>query len=321
MRELVLNHASVATSDLETATLWLKQLAISLMSLKRRGIGKSELRMARHLFEIKCTDSATMYDALLTLRNIGARDEYLYLCRMSSKAPLLESVGEGVMDRFTRCEATGVEAATMSPEDGAPLLYCAIADGIAVGFPSDPVWEQDQIKVYFEELSTDGDELGEVSETIDNLTRLEHAETISERHIADMRDVSNFGELWERRTEIFPNLCFGPDVRRHLTRINHSALSSVLKRLSGLDDWVKDWRASDSMPSQWPSKTTDESTSVYQDASLRERRRFASQKGSSKLFMRHSRFGDGRIHFRVDTNSREIEIGYIGTKLPTRDFR
>ena len=101
MRELVLNHASVTASDLETATLWLKQLAISLMSLKRRGIGKSELRMAHHLFEIKCTDSATMYDALLTLRNIGARDEYLYLCRMSSKAPLLESVGEGVMDRFT----------------------------------------------------------------------------------------------------------------------------------------------------------------------------------------------------------------------------
>ena len=123
MRELVLNHASVATSDLESATTWLKQLAIGMASLNRLGIGKSELRMSRYPYEIQCTDVTSLHDLMFYLRNSGARDEYQYLSRLSSKAPLLESVSEDVEDKFTRCEATGVAAKQLSPEDGAPLLY------------------------------------------------------------------------------------------------------------------------------------------------------------------------------------------------------
>ena len=315
---MVLNHASVATSNLETATTWLKQLAIGMASLNRLGIGKSELRMGRHLHEIECTDDATMYDVMFSLRRSGARDEYRYLSRLSSKAPLLESVSEEVKDKFTRCEVTGLDARGLSPEDGAPLLYCAIADGIAVGFPSDPVWEQDQIDVYFEELQPDGDELGEAAESIDNLTRPEHAEAISERHRANMRDVSYFGELWERRREIFPYLKFGLDVEGQLGQINPSASSAIVKKLSILDRDAKKWRESNTAMPEWSCRVRPESNSVRNNPSLIEARRFRSCNGNSEIFEWHANFGDDRIHLRFDAETKEVEIGYIGEHLPLR---
>lgn len=316
MRELVLNHASVATSDLETATIWLKQLAIGMASLNRLGIGKSELRMGRHLHEIECTDRATMYDVMFSLRKSGARDEYQYLSRLSSKAPLLESVSEDVEDKFTRCEVTGLDARGLSPEDGAPLLYCAIADGIAVGFPSEPVWEQDQIDVYFEELSPDGDELEEASETVDNLTHPEHAAAIAQRHLANMRGVSNFTEFWERRAETFPYLQFGPDVESQLGRINLSALSAVIKKLSMLNDDATKWRTADNAIPEWSCRVRPESNRVRNNPSLIETRRFRSSNGSSEIFEWHADFGYDRIHLRFDARTKKVEIGYIGEHLP-----
>ena len=316
VRELVLNHASVATSDLESATIWLKQLAIGMASLNRLGIGKSGLRMSRYPYEIQCTDVISLYDLMFYLRNSGARDEYQYLSRLSSKAPLLESVSADVEDKFTRCEVTGLDGRGLSPEDGAPFLYCAIADGIAVGFPSEPVWEQDQIDVYFEELSPDGDELGEAAESIDNLTRPEHADAISERHRANMRDVSNFGELWARRSEIFPNLLFGPDVKSQLERINPSTLSAITKKLSMLDGDTAKWRTADTAIPEWSCRVRPESNSVRNNPSLIEARRFRSRSGNSEIFEWHADFGYDRIHLRFDAKRREVEVGYIGPHLP-----
>ena len=316
MRELVLNHASIATSDLESATTWLKQLAIGMASLNRLGIGKSELRMSRYPYEIQCTDVTSLHDLMFFLRNSGARDEYQYLSRLSSKSPLLESVSEDVEDKFTRCEVRGLDARALSPEDGAPLLYCAIADGIAIGFPSDPVWEQDQIDVYFEELSLDGNELGEVDETIDNLTRAEHAETISERHRANMRDLSNLAELWERRSEIFPHLKFGLDVESQLGQINPSAVSAVTKKLSMLDGDSAKWRTTDTTMPQWSCRVRPESNSVRNNPSLIEARRFRSRNGNREIFEWHADFGYNRIHLRFDAQTKEVEIGYIGEHLP-----
>ena len=162
---------------------------------------------------------------ILELQVGGARDEYLFLVRLSAKVPLLSDVGQNVADRFQSCEAK-----TLPPKAGEPLVLCAITDGIAVGFPSDPIWDQNQVTVSFDELLPDGN-IGVASETIDNLTRSAHALPICERHRADLRQFANSAELWESREEAFPNLVFGPDVERNLTALDSGTLSIVVKRL------------------------------------------------------------------------------------------
>ena len=192
---------------------------------------------------------------------------------------------------------------------------CAITDGIAVGFPSNG-WDRDQLTVRFNELSDD-DIILEASETIDNLTRIAHARSICERHRDVLRQCKNFAELWENRTIAFPHLVFGPDVE-----VNAADLQTVINKLTSLDDTAAKWRDIGGAVPPWMSKVTPESGSVMNNEKLREARRFRSHHGTRELFEWHARFGSGgRIHLRFDPRTFEVEIGYIGKKLPTKLFR
>lgn len=193
------------------------------------------------------------------------------------------------------------------------LVLGTITDGIAVGFPSDPVWDCDQLTIHFDELLPD-ERIGEASEIIDNLTRSAHVQPICGRHRAGLRDqFTTAAALWNGKEQAFPNLIFGPEVEGHLSSLND--LQVVVKRLASLNESASEWRGGP-MPT-WKSKVTPESQSVMDDPRLREARRFRSHRGTRELFEWHARFGSrGRIHLRFDPRSLEVEIGYIGPHLP-----
>ena len=318
MREMVLNHASLVADNRYVATEWLIGLSKGISAIRSDGIVTSPMRAGKYFYEIQCTADAKVLDLIIEMLSTPSTEEAQLLMELDSKslALPLNDANQDVTDEDTELRLMMPFDPPLSMADGTSLLYCAIADGIAVGFPSDPVWEQDQIDVYFEELSTDGGELGEVSETIDNLTRLDHAVAIVERHRTNMRDVSTFGELWDLRGEMFPNLLFGFDVEGQLGRINPSALSAVTKKLSMLDGDAGKWRTSDTAMPEWSCRVRSESTSVRNNPSLIEARRFRSCNGNREIFEWHADFGYDRIHFRFDAQTKEVEIGYIGEHLP-----
>lgn len=311
MREIVLNHVSLASSDRHTAVEWLKDMTVGMAQLVDENIAERSLRSCQSLYEIFCLPKWSLGDAILELQRGGARDEFLFLVRLSTKVPLLSDVGQDVADRFRSCEAK-----MLPPKDGEPLVLCAITDGIAVGFPSDPIWDQDQITINFNELLPD-ESIQEASETIDNLTHFDHALPICERHRANLRQFANSAALWESREEAFPNLVFGPGVERNLTTLNRSTLPTVVKRLVSLDESANEWRITgDAMPT-WKCHVTPESQRVRNNPNLLNARRFKSHLGTQELFEWHARFGsNGRIHLRFDPGSYEVEIGYIGRHLP-----
>ena len=311
MREMVLNHASLDSPDQYTAVDWLKDVTVGMAQLVDENIAERSLRSSQSLSEIFCLPEWSLWDAILELQVGGARDEYLFLVRLSAKVPLLSDVGQNVADRFQSCEAK-----TLPPKAGEPLVLCAITDGIAVGFPSDPIWDQNQVTVSFDELLPDGN-IGVASETIDNLTRSAHALPICERHRADLRQFANSAELWESREEAFPNLVFGPDVERNLTALDSGTLSIVVKRLVSLDESASEWRVTGGTMPTWKCHVTPESPRVRDNPKLLDARRFKSHHGTQELFEWHARFGNsGRIHLRFDPSSYEVEIGYIGPHLP-----
>ena len=303
MREMVLNHASIQASDRYSAVDWLKDVTSGMSLLILHKVTESTLRMSRPLHEIHCMPALPLWDALLELRKIGALEEYLFLVRLSTKVPLLSDVDQDVVNRFLGCEA-----AALPLEDGAPLVLCAITDGIAVGFPS-AGWDRDQLTVRFNELSDD-DILLEASETIDNLTRAAHARPISVRHRANLPLCKNFAELWETREERYPNLKFGLDVGHHFTEWGDRDLLTIDNRLKSLDEAAAKWRIVGGPAPPWRSKVTPEKP--------REEHIFRSHDDTRKPFVWHARFGSqGRIHLRFDRGTYEVEIGYVGKKLGT----
>ena len=223
MREMVLNHASVASSSRQDALDWLKDMAAGMSALVRERVTDSALRMSVNLYEISCADGWSLHDALHELRRRGAREEWQFLARLSQKYPLAAEIGDDVKDRFLRCEAR-----ELPPEDGEPLLMCVIGNGVSVGFPSDPVWDRDEITVRFDELTSDAT-IDEASETIDNLARANHAQPIIARHKRAAILSADVETLWNKREEIFANLAFHPNVKRRLEDLSPKALDVVAK--------------------------------------------------------------------------------------------
>ena len=153
------------------------------MAFVENGVAPKKLRMCRALTEIKCFDGCSLYEAYLLLLKRGRRGRAraAYLLGLSAKTPLLSDVTPQVQDRFLACEAK-----TLPAEDGAPLVFCALADAIAVSVPSEAVWDRDRIPVAFHELLPDGT-LGHAEEEIDNLARAAHAGPIGDRHRERLR--------------------------------------------------------------------------------------------------------------------------------------
>ena len=315
MREMVLNHASLSVTERANAIKWLQDVAVGISDLIQDEVVTPSLRASYALYEIHCMPDMTLQDAYYDLGQSRYHDEYLFLMRLVAKYPLLTDTQPDLANRFRGCEH-----ATLSTKDGEPLVFCAIANCVAVGFPSSPGWDRDSITVTFNEMLPDS-ELEEASEMIDNLTRSFHARTICARHRSVVRDgllqSVNGATLWDRRRQAFPNLLFGPDVESHLAELNPGILGTVINKLASLDESAVEWHQTRGAVPPWQSKVTDENFSVKTDPTLREARRFRSNDGTSKLFMWHARFGSsGRIHLSFDRSSYQIEVGYVGLHLP-----
>ena len=318
MREMILNHASLASAGRHEVTAYLADMATGMATLVRTGGVPATLRTHRSPHEIPCPDDrSSLWGAYQELRRSGRRDESVFLMSLTGKVSLLSGVGPEARNRFLACQAMACEAKALPQEEGEPLMLCAITDGVAVGFPSEPVWDRDRVTVAFRELLPN-DTFEETDEAIDQLTRAVHAGPITDRHVRRLRNrIETPAELWSKRAEAFPHLTFGPDVEDQLGRLNPGYLGTVVKRLAELDEAASAWGSAGGPAPPWTCKVTPESESVMNSEQLREARRFRSVRGERLVFQWHARFGSGgRIHLRFDARAREMEIGYVGGHLP-----
>ena len=227
MRQMVFNHASIVLSNQHSDSVWLKDMALGMKELINTGVSSLNqgLRMSSR-------GSATFYSMLYGEHNdrwkTEMRDELEFLATLSTTS-LIKDAGEDTIDRLSRCQEK-----TLPPEEGKPLLFCAFTDGIAVGFPSDDMWDRDEITVRFDELLPDAS-IEELSETIDNLTRLVHASVIRDRHIAALRQLTDPDAFWNAREEAFRRLRFLPNVRERLSDLNSIAWNKVTRALSRME--------------------------------------------------------------------------------------
>lgn len=308
---MVLNHASLASAGQRETVERLPEVADGMASLVRDGVARAILRMCRPTHDIYSRDGRSLHDAYLQLRR-GARDQFVFLMSLSTKAPLDDQLGPEIRDRFLLCEAKALPA-----EDGAPLVLCALSDAISISVPSERVWDQDRIRVQFQELLPDAS-FSQAEEEIDNLARADHAGSILQRHLGRLQhECSDAVDLWRRRGQMFPHLLFGPDVEEQLPELNAGWLRTLVRRLSDLDKAAEEWPDTGGAAPRWRTLVTPESERVMNNPTLREARRFRASNGEQVLFHWHARFGSGaRIHLRFDARTYEIEIGYIGVHLP-----
>lgn len=312
MRPLILNEASLRAPNATRHEIssWLRDLAIGIRGVVTDGIAERKIRMRPQALVVKCTPSLSFHSAILNLRGAENRDTRSYWLGLTTKAPWIDDLPEAKRERFLSCEECD-----LPKRDGEALLLCVVTGGIAVGFPSSPLWDTDRMTIRFIEMISE-DKIEEEAEDIDSLARLAHAAVIAERHRAALRSCADAGELWRRLCEVFPHLRFGPGVEANLSRLG-GHLPGVAEKLAGLDAAAAEWKDAGGDTPRWRTKVTRESESLRKNPELLDRRRFRSRTGRRELFEWHARYGSGgRIHLRLERESKEIEIGYIGPHLP-----
>lgn len=227
MREMVLNHSSLSGFSQERVVEHLRDIASGMADLFDKRVTVLELRTIKPVQEIECVAGQSFFDAILSLGNAGANEEFLFFMSLTTTVPLLDGIAKVVENRFHSCE--NIE---LPPAEGMPLLLCALTDWVAVGFPGEP-WDSDSLTVTFDELLPNAS-LVRVTETVDNLTRSVHAISISERHTIRIRKDLDLANLWVRRLEAFPDLLFGPDVELQIAELHTDHSRTIINRLAEL---------------------------------------------------------------------------------------
>ena len=222
MRQMVLNHASVVRVDEHQTSVWLKDMALGMKLLIETGV--TSLQQGFRMSNEGCAVYYSMlYGDSSARRNPATREEIEFLTTLGSRVPLLGDADNELIDRISSCQET-----TLPPEDGKPLLFCVFTDGIAVGFPSNTVWDRDEVSVRYEEILPD-ENFEEAVEAVDNLTRSIHAPLIHERHMATLRQLTNPDAFWNAREEAFTRLKFLPRVKGQLNDLNSTARCKVVR--------------------------------------------------------------------------------------------
>lgn len=228
MRQFVLNHTSIVGSEPDLSTEWLKDMALGMRELIATGV--CSLHQGLRMNNKGCAAYfAMLYDESDPRRKIEAREEVEFLAGLASIVPLLKDDDDELKDRFNRCQEKSLPL-----EDGNPLLYCVLTDGISIGFPSDQTWDRDEVTVSFDELLPE-ETMVESNESVDNLTRSIHAEAIYERYIASQRQASTPQAFWNAKEESFRNLTFLPDVGEQLNNLDSTAWTKVTRALNRME--------------------------------------------------------------------------------------
>ena len=316
MREFVLNDASLPADHTDTSSGWLVDIAKGLSALVDARLVRPTLRSRRSIYEIQCAPGTTLFDAYNSLMRTDRRTEALFLMQLDNLAPVQSGLDELLLDRFLRCEAVGCNNLPLPASLGEPLVLCAISSSVAVSFPSETIWDRDELDVAFNELLPD-DSIVEVIETVNSIARATQAETVASRLTAYERaQISSYAELWNERSRLFPDLIFGPEVQHQLRDLNTGWLTTVKEKLAKLDIDARNWKKQGGRAPRWSMKVTDESDRVKNDRRLSDDRKYRSVSGSTRCFYWHARFGSSqRIHLRFDPNNYQVEIGYIGKHL------
>ena len=239
--------------------------------LTKNNVVDSALRASVPPEEVWCLSNYSFRDAIYSLK-ATARDASAFLLRLTTKVPLFVELDAATKDQFLTCETSD-----LSPDDGEPLLLCAILGWITVSFPSKPDWERDTLTVRFRELLPE-DEWREAHEEIDNLACTEHARHICDRNRARSLNGLTPVQQWDRRDEAFPHLLFGLDVEN--TARNSDQLMAIIRRLQRLDNSVTAWQKIGVPIPPWSSDVTRESESTMNHPTLRSTRVFRSRDGT-----------------------------------------
>jgi hypothetical protein len=316
MREFVLNEASLKshyTCPTEAVAV-LDSVVRGIAGLVSAKVAGKSLRASRPLHDITIAPGVSLWClAQLALKIPRFKSSAILFLSLSQRVPIEDGLDPDMLGRLRLADL-----GTPTISGATALVLCALSDGIALGFPTEPHWDVDLLNLRVILLDENANAIVEPRD-VDHLAREMHAGPIAERHRANRITGQTPQSLWQDRMSLFPHLSFGLDVEDHLHQLGESILREALQKLLELDRTAAIWKAFGSGRPRYCSRVTPESQTTMEQYG--DQRVFRDRNGNPATFELHARLHSGcRIHLRELSAECRIEIGYIGQHLPTRRF-
>lgn len=243
------------------------------------------------------------------LGGVNYKEEWDFIRMLNDRSPFSAN-----MEKDLLVEIESLECKTKDTQlQSTALAWASLLESATVSFDSQTDWTNPWISITTSILEDDGT-LIESDDSVRNASKIEHVELHSEWLKAlGQTETCSVEQLWNERTDRFPNLRFLNRVKGDLEKLQTtgSPYNRAIMALTTLNSDVAMWTSE-----AWPNfsiKTTPES----------EQRRTLCHitddvTGRTENFEWHTRFTGsiaGRIHFRVDQATHNFVIGYIGAKL------
>lgn len=253
---------------------------------------------------------------IASVRNDGeCVEESLYLKAINNRAPLKLIVNDANWVDPDVCEyKLCPSAAVGSGEVALGLGFAHLFNGLGVSLQSHDFWNARVVDLSLTKMDNDGTLISqeiEVRNANSEAAINHHSESLRETLITIVHDGK---DLWQRRSELLPNLIFAPRTQAQLESLMHGepVFEQVWIKLSGMDRAIEAWKISDGPHPMFPFKVNPESRNRQKLTEFRD------ANGVKRIFSDHCFFTpiEGRIHFIVETMpNRHAIIGHIGQKL------
>ncbi|MDA8451630.1 hypothetical protein M5C97_17280 [Acidovorax sp. NCPPB 3859] len=240
----------------------------------------------------------------------GFKEEWDFIRVLSDRSPF----SVGLEDEIAQ-EISDMEFRTRPGQvPSSALAWATLLDSATVSFDAHPDWSQGWVEMSYRTLDDAGDLL-ETEGRVRNASQAVHAdEHIDWLKLLGLAAIPTASQVWREKADRFPGLRFLSRVEKDLTVLEGSGVP-FLQAVASLEALAKDvatWK----MDSPWP----EFSTKASPEAEQRQKLCFAHDDatGKEELFDWHTRFTGGlagRVHFRVDAESRVIIVAYVGGKL------
>ena len=180
----------------------------------------------------------------------------------------------------------------------------------------DEKWTQPRIPGLF--VSMDGEEEVEVANVF-------HADQLDDSEIKCILDeeakipILSYEELWDKKDDLFPHLCFCPSVEADLQKLENYYLSQIVQKLEQLEQHCA-ITGTEKIDTSVLSKTTVESQATLDKYTADHT--FRDEKGKLYVASWHMRFTGipGRIFFVPGYEPERMLVCYIGKKLKNVSF-
>ncbi len=280
---------------------------VDLLRAVKRLRRDAVLHSAVPLRDVRIGDS---YSIAVWCNDGDRREEWRFLRSLQDRAPFQVRLAELGIDVMETDYRLGEDRA-----EGLGLAH--LFGGLAVSLDYEPRWRDLSVALTREALEERDD--GEVDIVAADVETV-HASR--QGHVAELRDwlahacrlpVSDGGDLWRRRDELFPRLDFLPRVEGQLRALQASNpwFGAAARRLEELNAVLDHWDPANTPEPHYRSRVTSEHT--------RRKRlcRFEDLDGKTRVFDLHARFtpGAGRLYFRLDAERRRAVVAHVGRKL------